>query len=66
MVSDLIEFKVNEKADEDEYLQAMEELYSRKIQYEVTGEEWLSVWMLLGRRRGGFLDTRAQECDRAW
>ena len=45
-VKDWLEFKEDQFEEEDDLLLAMRELNQRRIDLEISKEEWFSVWML--------------------
>ena len=62
LVSEWMKFNTNEYEKEDEYLYAMEKLYSRKVEKEIEDKEWFSVWMMIEvRKRKGMEKFELQE-----
>ena len=51
LVSEWMQFKTSDYEKDDEYLYAMEKLYSRKVEKKIDDKEWFSVWMMIETRK---------------
>ena len=52
LVSDWLKFRGDDFDDEDDFIQAMEEIQMRRTELKVVDAEWFSVWMLQEAQKG--------------
>ena len=61
LVTEWMNFKANDHEEEDEYLLAIEKLYTRKEALRIKDKEWFSVWMMIQtRKRKGIEEFQLQ------